>query len=542
MSITYTKEQCLQWIKNPTVNPQSGLGIGIGKIVFNKLLKSCQTQVSIEEVQTINPEMTKFLFPTQLNNTSLKLPLPLQKEVPLPLQTTINNGDGDICDEIESLEKIVADVGILDPLSDTSFPIPTKVEFKISKLTDKNKKFLEKNNAKNLMNEDQILSLVATDDFIIKLIESEKKLLIYKKIAYKKIMDQIKNTLSDPLLTAEIEKPANPSEGPKESLATVLQKKLTALNSNLTLIDKRINSLSQPLTAGLIDDKRKKIMNIIDDQKNGTRTLIGEAREEIRKTIYTKIATFAKAPELYINRFNNLTIMGGAGTGKTKLAGVIANLFYNLGILNTQTVITVTRSDLVGAHIGQTAPLTRKYLDSTLEGVLFIDEAYQLSGCPDKQGNFMSKDYGAESITEIVNYIDKNIGLSVIIAAGYEDKMTDCFFKINEGMKRRFPNNIRLIDYTSEDLSKILHYNIEKIFDKQLLTESQIQYINRLISKLNDYETPKLFKNQAGDMLNLSVTLVQDLVLGQKKGYKAVNINDTFTKFFINKGFQVTIK
>ena len=379
--------------------------------------------------------------------------------------------------------------------------------------------------------------------------ESERKLLGYKKIQYTKIIDQTQSALDDPLLKAA--GPPDPSKG-EENVVTTLEKKLKSMKESLANLNVRLNELGGTLgfNSLLIADKRKKITNIIDDSENGTQTLIGEARLEVRKTIYTQIVAFSKAPELYINRFNNYALMGGAGTGKTKLAGVLGNFFYNLGLLNTSKVIIVTRADLVGKYVGQTAPLTRKYLEGTLEGVLFIDEAYQLSGCPDKQGNFSSQDFGQEAITEIVNYIDKHIGLSVIIAAGYEDKIVDCFLSINEGMKRRFPNNLRLLDYTSKDLSLILYYNIEKMFDKQILTQSQMDYIDKVIKRLNEmtYATPnatpnaKLFINQAGDMLNLSNIIVQDLILNQKKGYKIPNINNTFTKFFLNKGYQVTIK
>ena len=313
----------------------------------------------------------------------------------------------------------------------------------------------------------------------------------------------------------------------------------------MTILKDRIAVLGS-IDSDLIAEKRKKVSNIIHDPDNGTESLIGEARQEIKRTIYTKILSFAKAPELYINRLNNYTLMGGAGAGKTKLAGVLGNFFYNLGILNSDKVIIVTRSDLVGKYIGETASLTCKYLNSTLEGVLFIDEAYQLSVCPDSNGNFSSKDYGLESITEFVNYIDKHIGISVLIAAGYEDKMNDCFMAINEGMKRRFPNNLRLIDYTSKDLSDIMFYNIEKLFSKFLLTPSQIEYIEKLVSKLNAISktiyNEKLFINQAGDMLNLSAFIMQDLILTQEKGYKMENINESFTRFFQNKGLQVLIK
>ena len=607
-----TKDQCIQWVKQPEINPKSNHKITSGKGIFKELYAACVNQLTPEEVALLNSAMLPILFPTykapdilstvdkpkkilpkKKISTKTKIipkndvqppaidvqppaidvqppaidvqppaidiqPPAIDVQPPAidvqPPAIDVQSPTIDVqphetitkktTDQLISL--IEAPVGDM-PIEKNTFTIPEKINFKIQKLTEKNKNKLAAETAQKLITEEEILELIENNDFIIKLLESERKLLGYKKIQYTKIINQTQSALDDPLLKAE--SVPNPSTNePGEDAVATLQKKLKSMNQSLENLNVRLNELGITSTFNdlLIMDKRKKITNIINDSENGTKTLIGDARLEIRNRICTQIVAFSKAPELYINRFNNYTLMGGAGTGKTKLAGVLGNFFYNLGLLNTSKVIIVTRGDLVAKYVGQTAPLTRTYLDGTLEGVLFIDEAYQLSGCPDTDGNFSSKDFGQESITEIVNYIDKHIGLSVIIAAGYEDKIVDCFFSINEGMRRRFPNNLRLLDYTSKDLSSILYYNIKKMFDKQILTQSQINYIDKVIKRLNELTSPtpsgKLFINQAGDMLNLSNIIVHDLVLNQKKGYKIPNINNTFSKFFLNKGYQVTIK
>ena len=534
-----TKNQCIKWLSNPTINPITDKPIQLNKGTFNDLKKACQKHLSPNEVHTINKEAIKFIYPDVVVSvdTDTKIKKPIKLKTPIVLQ----DDKLDIKQEIKQpLVGIQPDIqpdikpeikSTIDPLK-----LPSKITFNISKLSEKNKILLSEKIVKKLATENELDGLIKTDDFIIQLLIAERKYLSYKIIRYNKVISQVESILNDPLLKLETG---------KSDVISALKDKMKSLKDNLEMITKRNENIGslETFESNIIKDKREKITNILDDPINGTRTLIGESREDIRRSIFSKIISFAKAPELYINRFNNYTIMGGAGTGKTKLAGVFGNFFCNLGILNTNKVIIVTRADLVGQYIGETAPITRKYLDSTLEGVLFIDEAYQLSGCPEN-GVFPTNDFGSESITEIVNYIDKNIGLSVIIAAGYEDKIVDCFLKINEGMKRRFPNNIRLIDYTSEDLSNLLYYNIKQMFESQILTESQIEYINILIGQLNEKNVPsgKLFANQAGDMLNLSNLVIQDLILNQTKGYQPVNINDTMTKFFINKGLQVIIK
>lgn len=618
MAKVYNKDQCLAWIKNPTINPLTGKSIGEGKKTFKDILLSCKKNLTPSEVNLNNKSMMAVIFPGQsISDTSLVpppqpplpvippvlpvvvppkpviplpsmpvIPAPVQPVIPAPVQPVMppplpvapakmaisikNKSDVlqtpptkpalTVPPKIQPKKQIKSESKVEDEKIDDSLVIvapPTlnsfdvtsgsSVSYKIDKLTDKNKILLAAKVEKNLVTESELISLINKDDFIIKLLEAERKYLLYKEIQYTKIINQTKSALSDDELKAKPIKPPG-GEGEDDKKKALLDAKIKALVDNQQLLKDRLNELgkSSSFSVDLIQGKRKRINNILNDPINGTNTLIGESREEVKRTIYTQIVNFSKAPGLFINRFNNYVIMGGAGTGKTKLASVYGNYFYNLGLLATSKVLIVTRGDLVAGYIGQTAPLTRKYLDSTLEGVLFIDEAYQLTGCPGASGSFSTSDFGQESIAELINYIDKNIGMSIIMAAGYEEQMNNCFLAINEGMRRRFPNNIRLLDYTSQDLSNILYYNIKNSFSNQVLSPSQMKYISELINYLNTLtSTPndqKLFNNQAGDMLNLSNGISQDLILGQKLGYLIPNINDTFTKFFINKGLQVTIK
>nr|QBK86402.1 MAG: ATPase family protein [Marseillevirus LCMAC102] len=244
---------------------------------------------------------------------------------------------------------------------------------------------------------------------------------------------------------------------------------------------------------------REKLIDALENEDHGLASIVG--RINIKNRIISQLYAFSKSYKTFIKSFNNFCLMGPAGIGKTALAKVIGYVFSKSGILATDTIKTISRADLVGQYVGQTAPRTRAILFETLEGVLFIDEAYQLTPAN------ISLDFGSESITEIVNFVDKFIGMNIVIVAGYEDAMKKRFFPSNEGLSRRFPYQLVLGSYTISELTDILIRFIENSTDL-IIDENIGNYLFSIISHLqNTYST--IFSNQAGDMLNLGSSIVK---------------------------------
>ena len=75
---------------------------------------------------------------------------------------------------------------------------------------------------------------------------------------------------------------------------------------------------------------------------------------------------------------------------------LMAKLLHRLEITKTDTLVEAQRGDLVATHIGQTAVKTRERIDEAKEGLLFVDEAYRLSGGGEK-------DFGKEAIEELMS-------------------------------------------------------------------------------------------------------------------------------------------
>ena len=143
----------------------------------------------------------------------------------------------------------------------------------------------------------------------------------------------------------------------------------------------------------------------------------------------------------------HMIFTGNPGTGKTTIARIVAKYLKAIGVLSSGQLREVSRADLVGQYVGQTAQLTNEVIRSSIGGVLFIDEAYSL--CRDKNDTF-----GLEAIDALVKGMEDNRNDLVVILAGYEKEMGE-FLKSNSGLKSRFPNVVNFEDYTPAEMYEI---------------------------------------------------------------------------------------
>ena len=154
--------------------------------------------------------------------------------------------------------------------------------------------------------------------------------------------------------------------------------------------------------------------------------------------------------------FMHTVIYGPPGTGKTEIAKIIGKIYSKIGILNKGTFKKVTRSDLIAGYLGQTALKTRDVINECLGGVLFIDEAYAL-------GNSEKRDsFSKECIDTLCEALSDNKENLMVIIAGYETELNDCFFNYNQGLDSRFVWRFKTDDYKADDLFKIF---VKKVND-----------------------------------------------------------------------------
>ncbi|WP_308204726.1 type VII secretion AAA-ATPase EccA [Mycolicibacterium flavescens] len=154
-------------------------------------------------------------------------------------------------------------------------------------------------------------------------------------------------------------------------------------------------------------------------------------------------------------RTNHLVFAGPPGTGKTTIARVVAKIYCGLGILRKETVREVHRADLIGQHIGETEAKTNAIIDSALDGVLFLDEAYALVSTGAKN------DFGLVAIDTLLARMENDRERLVVIIAGYR-KDLDAFLDTNEGLRSRFTRSIDFPSYTPHELVEIAVRMAEK--------------------------------------------------------------------------------
>ena len=142
----------------------------------------------------------------------------------------------------------------------------------------------------------------------------------------------------------------------------------------------------------------------------------------------------------------HMVFTGNPGSAKTTVARLIAEILAENQVLYRGKLHEVGRSDLVGKYVGWTAKLVKEAFEKAKGSVLFIDEAYSLV---DKQGGF-----GDEAINAIVQEMENSRGSTVVIFAGYPDKM-EHFLDRNPGLRSRIAFYVPFDDYTPEELVEI---------------------------------------------------------------------------------------
>lgn len=251
--------------------------------------------------------------------------------------------------------------------------------------------------------------------------------------------------------------------------------------------------------------------------------------KELKENVVDQILYFIQ--DLHKNSdgdFMHTVIYGPPGTGKTEMAKIIGQIFSKLGILKKGTFKKVTRSDLIAGYLGQTAIKTRDVVNECLGGVLFIDEAYAL-GNPEKRDSF-SKECIDTLCEALSNYKDE----LMVIIAGYESELKECFFNYNQGLDSRFTWRFKTDEYKGEELYNIF---LKKVSDAKwsIDTDTDAKITSAWFEKNLDY-----FKFFGRDIETLLAKT--KIVHGRRVFCKPVEEKRKLTLKDLEKGFDLYLK
>ena len=161
---------------------------------------------------------------------------------------------------------------------------------------------------------------------------------------------------------------------------------------------------------------------------------------------------------------------GNPGSAKTTVARLFTEIMKDEKVLSSGNFVEVGRADLVGDHVGATAPLVRKKFREAQGGVLFIDEAYSL--CDSYENGF-----GDEAINTLVQEMENHRDDVIVIFAGYSDQMK-AFLDRNPGMSSRIAFHVDFEDYFTNELCDITRLMLSR---KQMkITEAAMEKLKTI--------------------------------------------------------------
>ncbi|KAK0705676.1 P-loop containing nucleoside triphosphate hydrolase protein [Lasiosphaeris hirsuta] len=168
------------------------------------------------------------------------------------------------------------------------------------------------------------------------------------------------------------------------------------------------------------------------------------------------------------------SMLGNPGTGKTTVARLYAQFLTEVGVIPGKRFEETAGAALTNKGVSGCKDLIDNILNDG-GGVLFIDEAYQLTS-----GNSPG---GGGVLDYLLAEVENLKGKVVFVLAGYNKQM-ESFFAHNPGLPSRFPVQMSFGDYTDDELLSILEMKINKKYNGLMACEDGLRGLYcRIISR-----------------------------------------------------------
>lgn len=241
----------------------------------------------------------------------------------------------------------------------------------------------------------------------------------------------------------------------------------------------------------------------------------------------------------------HMLFLGNPGTGKTVVARMIASDLYSIGVLKTKKCISIEAKDLYADTLSEVSKKLDKYVAKAMGGVLFIDEAYSITG---------SGSMGAEIVNELIVKMETYKKEMIFIFAGYPEDMRK-FIQMNPGMNSRIGYSFHFDDYSNEELMDIFKQKMNKagliVTDEAMEKVADImkyftgvdnfgngRFVEKVISSIIDKRSERNFTKDYNVFTEEDIPDVTDLLEIDMDGDRMLNPNDVDETYSIRVAYH----
>ncbi len=205
-------------------------------------------------------------------------------------------------------------------------------------------------------------------------------------------------------------------------------------------------------------------------------------KQELGRIIdFARIVAIKRERDLPVSASSwHMVFTGPPGTGKTTVARYVGRIFYEINLLKKGHLVETDREGLVGQYMGDTAKQVKDKVKEALDGVLFVDEAYTLSGGGGATGQ--TDKYGQEAVDILLKEMEDRRDRLVCIFAGYTNEMRR-FVDANPGLKSRISRTVTFPSYEGDELFEIFLRIVEK--NRMLMTDGAKEMFRKQIGEMS---------------------------------------------------------
>ncbi len=228
----------------------------------------------------------------------------------------------------------------------------------------------------------------------------------------------------------------------------------TILSIKFEVCDKDNYGMFDPIgSQPRVNQGGRKIVDEISDARKKLDELIGLKRIKEKIDALKEVNKFGllrqQAGLSYKRQSLHSCFIGGSGTGKTTVAGLIGQIYKEMGLLSKGHVVYEERSTLIGRYYDSELRETERALRNAEGGILFIDEAYSLYVEDDP------RDPGHKVIEALLTALsDEKNRDWMLVLAGYPDQM-EKMLNSNQGLKSRVSDVFYFDDMTKDELTEV---------------------------------------------------------------------------------------